>query len=541
MSVCSLALFALLVGNVFTINRREISVFLDGSNWRYKSGIDNSAIAYGWVRDDMFTTGWDTLEIASNKDFPNKDQAFAAGYAEGLLTVNRMQHHFRNSNGSHVMGSGGVCHGAQPEVDEQMAFIERQLKQEEQKLDNYWQQIGLLWRQAEGLLHGYNELASASNQMTFREMYCMQAAPELGDLLRSRPSYVWPNFDSFSQQDWDKYFEKNVHCSSLVKVTPSLSELYFGHSTWSAYQFMMRQMKTYILPYKNVGTASTTVIFSGYPGVLVSEDDFYVVSAGLSVIETTNSVFNSSLFRDYIHPGQQVPYWLRVATANRMAHDAADWGPIFSKYNSGTYNNQWIVVDIKKFTPGKPLIPGTLWILEQLPGFIANGDQTSILQFGYWPSYNVPFYRSIFSLANYTHFAALKPEDLSYQLASRAQIFRRSETTVDSLSSYKSLMRYNDYKHDPLSHDNPGYAIASRMDLRKKPACWGATDTKVSSGSLFHQGMVVHAISGPTRSHGLPAFAFNTTKAACGKMVGEKFGFPEVYDFEFQVFKPEKI
>lgn len=34
-----------------------------------------------------------------------------------------------------------------------------------------------------------------------------------------------------------------------------------------------------------------------------------------------------------------------------------------------SYNNQWIVVDYKKFTPKKPLQDGALWILEQIPGY----------------------------------------------------------------------------------------------------------------------------------------------------------------------------
>jgi hypothetical protein len=34
------------------------------------------------------------------------------------------------------------------------------------------------------------------------------------------------------------------------------------------------------------------------------------------------------------------------------------------------YNNQWIIVDYKLFNPGQPLQPGTLWIAEQIPGYV---------------------------------------------------------------------------------------------------------------------------------------------------------------------------
>jgi hypothetical protein len=34
------------------------------------------------------------------------------------------------------------------------------------------------------------------------------------------------------------------------------------------------------------------------------------------------------------------------------------------------YNNQWIVVDYKQFVPGVTLKPNTVWIAEQIPGFI---------------------------------------------------------------------------------------------------------------------------------------------------------------------------
>lgn len=59
--------------------------------------------------------------------------------------------------------------------------------------------------------------------------------------------------------------------------------------------------------------------------------------------------------------------------ANRLARSGRTWSEIFSQFNSGTYNNQWMVIDYNKFKKGtKPedLPDELLWIVEQIPGFI---------------------------------------------------------------------------------------------------------------------------------------------------------------------------
>jgi len=49
---------------------------------------------------------------------------------------------------------------------------------------------------------------------------------------------------------------------------------------------------------------------------------------------------------------------------------------------TGTYNNQYMVVDLKKVTLGRELANGTLWVIEQIPGLVVGADQTSILRAG---------------------------------------------------------------------------------------------------------------------------------------------------------------
>lgn len=77
---------------------------------------------------------------------------------------------------------------------------------------------------------------------------------------------------------------------------------------------------------------------------------------------------NMSLYA-YTTP-QTILYWVRVMVANRMASSGSEWSTIFAKYNSGTYNNQWMIVDNKLYTPGQPIQANTLWIAEQIPGYV---------------------------------------------------------------------------------------------------------------------------------------------------------------------------
>jgi hypothetical protein len=109
-----------------------------------------------------------------------------------------------------------------------------------------------------------------------------------------------------------------------------------------------------------------------------------------------------------------------------MAGSGEEWIDIFKQYNSGTYNNQWIIVNYARFTPGEPLPDGVLHVVEQIPTRVEFEDVTHYLRLGfvaparrtrttaharrtrgtvadrgggsrYWPSYNIPYFESIFN------------------------------------------------------------------------------------------------------------------------------------------------
>ena len=70
--------------------------------------------------------------------------------------------------------------------------------------------------------------------------------------------------------------------------------------------------------------------------------------------------------------------WQRVRVANQMAKDGPEWGDYSMRYNSGTYNNQYMVIDTNLFTVGEPLKDNTLTVVEQMPNNVAVGDQFGV-------------------------------------------------------------------------------------------------------------------------------------------------------------------
>lgn len=221
-----------------------------------------------------------------------------------------------------------------------------------------------------------------------------------------------------------------------------------------------------------------------------------VVIPLLLIQETTIGNDNPELEK-YITPEGTVLEWIRNMVANRLASTGEQWVSYFRRHNSGTYNNQWMVVDNKRFVPGTPPGAGTLWVLEQLPGVVEAQDVTEILvRDSYWASYNIPYFSNIFNLSGFARLEEKYGDFFSYTRNARARLFRRDQGSVVDVPSLQRLMRYNDYQHDPLSHCDcsPPFsaelAIAARGDLNAANGSYSLpffglrdhaeTDTKLS-------------------------------------------------------------
>jgi len=250
-----------------------------------------------------------------------------------------------------------------------------------------------------------------------------------------------------------------------------------------------------------------------------------------------------------VSPIGQIGCWLRNVVANKLAGTAHEWAKIFARYNSGTYNNQWTIVDYKKFTAGQPLPKkDVLWVLEQIPGEVMMRDLTWFLKKNtYWVSYNIPYFLKIRQEVGSVEQAKKVGAWSDYNNAPRAKITRRDHHKVVDIDSLTKFMRYNDFKHDPLSlckeyqcNCTPPYsgeaAMSARGDLNMPNGTYqlsgqgfqnhGGLDFKGTNAEMMKK-LRFRAWSGPTYDP-LPPFNWKTTK-----ITGKHFGMPDEWKFDY--------
>jgi len=248
--------------------------------------------------------------------------------------------------------------------------------------------------------------------------------------------------------------------------------------------------------------SANTVLFAGYPGCLSSLDDYYVMDSNIFVTETSLEVYNDTLY-EALSPNS-VMSWARTNIANRFAMSGENWCMVYSKYTSGTYNNQWMVVDYNLYVEGiSQLLPGTVTVLEQLPGYIEWEDVTPVVNAkGYWASYNVPYFNFIYDIGGYVEAAKEDPEN--GKNCSRAKIFARDGPKVQTWEDMKTIMQYNEFQTDPYSSGNACNTIVARCDLNvQDPDAFGGLDAKIANSAMISEVLTL-AISGPTHQNQVP-------------------------------------
>ncbi|KAM9425887.1 phospholipase B-like 1 [Pholidichthys leucotaenia] len=490
-----------------------------------KEGVmETAGGAYGYFNDSLLLSGWGILEISAGHGGAQQEDEitfFLAGYLEGYLTARQMFSHYSNMY-PQLIKDDKVLNPLKNFLSKQDQWAREQVKLKRNS-DPLWKHLGLILAQLDGLHAGAAQWAKSRHREPL-STFAIHFLNGVGDLLDLVPALTpRSNSSAFRMPGMGL-------CTALIKVLSGFEDLIIGHSSWYTYAATMRIYKHWDFRLSDTHTATGRMSFSSYPGFLMSLDDFYLLGSGLLMTQTSISVFNVSLYTQ-LSPHSLLS-WQRVRLANSLARSGDEWAHIFTKYNSGTYNSQYMVVDLSRVSLGHSIRNGALTIVEQIPEKVMHSDQTQVLRRGYWPSYNVPFHVEIYNLSGYNVMWKRYGEDFSYDLCPRAKILRRDQAKVSDLSSLKRIMRYNNYKRDPYSKGHPCKTICCRNDLRpRRPRPGGCYDTKVTDYQMALQ-LAAEAINGPTTQGGLSPFSwqfFNLTPHE---------GLPETYNFPFVTMKP---
>jgi len=338
---------------------------------------------------------------------------------------------------------------------------------------------------------------------------------------------------------WRRIKSAGGRCSALIRLTADNTDLMVGHATFSDYSEMTRVFKYYDLP---LGPSSVRRMgFSSYPGVAGSTDDYYLLDSGLVITETTISMLTDEPYDKLDDSKIQVPDFMRIMIANRLAKSAPEWAQLMTQRATGTYSSQWMVVDYNLFQPGKALQNGTFVVLEQVPGLSHSEDMSHRLQEArFWASENRAWYKSVRDSIGATDAEQLHGRLFSADKNPRANIFAATAPKVQTLADFRAEMRRNRW---PLEVDGgdgntPDHAIAARGDLDKDhPDANGAVDAKVTNACLAKR-LACDAISGPTAATQKP-FRWTDPKTGQTLFAGApREGLPDVWNFDWTRMAP---
>ncbi|KAH0572144.1 Phospholipase B [Spironucleus salmonicida] len=493
------------------------------------SNIYNQDSIASVVLNDLNETSarWELL-VQTRKQFTSKDQAYFGGYAEGYATADLIQAHLFNIKNDQYDDKNANWN--QIYIDYANTNIKYLQEKSVMNPDNlWWQGVSLIindW--LEGITKGVQQKYP---QITMVDIFMMNAQGDLEDIEGLYP-------ETYDQFKWKIEKGQQHHCSAAIVLSPELDDAWFSHDTWTSfYSGFVRIAKTYNFNWKLQYTQQQNITFSSMPGVFFSIDDFYVIkntnetaSNNIAVLETTYHTFNEELFSSMDKFGNQSALtWLRCQLSNLQSMTPQQWNQSFNTEPSYTYNNNYLFLDYlaiqemkdsatnqrDRFNYVKSHDLSLLYTLEVVPTSPMFWDATdTLLEQKFYISINVPTNEDLLELAGYN----AKNEDYwSYNRSSRYCIAFKQLHKVYNYEEFKSFMRYNDYKHDSCSNQDPGQSISSRYDLRdfevthRESSLMGATDSKTVNLLQAHAlvfDFVVGAIQGGKSE--IPPFDFST-------------------------------
>lgn len=341
--------------------------------WGQQNDLDQvpKGVVRACFRDSVLTNGWSQLEIESQSTYTDTVQAYAAGIMEGALTWHNIYMHWTNT-------IDAVC-SSDPESEEFCEWLRglittnvdtvMKMADMKGKHDHYWHQVALFYDQLDGLEIGFRKGVKRSRldyEIPKQDFLLMNAAVDIRDL-----KVYYTNF-LMADSGLEPEPAKGMMLLKLLRQPNGLAKILLGHTTDGSYSSMLRMVKKYTLRYHfsfeisrlasvpKVGSEDqedphvvpgTNIVFSGYPGVLASLDDFYVikgrrqhrlVAAGVKMENDHVDLWRKI---DLMRSVSLAP---RVMAANRLGYSGRTWARYFAR-NPSTGVKQWLLIDMARF------------------------------------------------------------------------------------------------------------------------------------------------------------------------------------------------
>ena len=243
----------------------------------------------------------------------------------------------------HLQGSPhdiGVQHGylLAPEIADAYGMVRLELTHQTGRDWDFFRQAAqqMLWpkidpeyqQELQGIVDGLNDHAV---KLDLWDLVAMNAFSEL-------PDYYVPWLNAHAHAELRPSLVPQGHCSAFV-ATGSWTkdgQIVMAHNNWTSYMEGTRWRIIFDIVPQN----GYRILMDGFPGVITSDDDFGVNSAGLMVTETTMADFHGW------NPNG-IPEFERARKALQYASSIDQYVKIMVDGNNGGYANDWLLGDSK--------------------------------------------------------------------------------------------------------------------------------------------------------------------------------------------------
>jgi hypothetical protein len=152
------------------------------------------------------------------------------------------------------------------------------------------------------------------------------------------PDYYVPWLNKQNKSAKNPKLTAPGNCSAFI-ATGSMTkdrQIVIAHNNWTSYLAGER----WVIIFDIQPEHGNRILMDGFPGVIVSDDDFGVNSAGMMITETTITQFEGW------DPNGK-PEFMRARKALQYANSVDDYVRIIKEGNNGGYANDWLIGDQK--------------------------------------------------------------------------------------------------------------------------------------------------------------------------------------------------